>query len=103
MSIRIDAEDGTMTIHTARTTYQMQTGPGGHLLHVYYGPRAEGKFVRSLIPADHGFSMNPYDIREGRNYSVDQLPLEYPGSNIGDFRTAAVDLITDQEIGRAHV
>ena len=98
MSIRIDAESGTVTMHTARTTYQMQTGPGGHLLHVYYGLRAEGNFVRSLVPADHGFSMNPYDIREGRSYSVDQLPLEYPGSNIGDFRTPAVDLITDQGI-----
>ena len=98
MSIRIDAENKTVTIHTARTTYQMQTGAGGHLLHLYYGPLTEGNFVRSLVPADHGFSMNPYDVREGRSYSVDQLPLEYPGSNIGDFRTAAVDLITDQGI-----
>ena len=98
MSIRIDSENGTVTMHTARTTYQMQTGTGGHLLHVYYGPRAEGRFARSIVPADHGFSMNPYDIREGRSCSVDQLPLEYPGSNIGDFRTAAVDLITDDGI-----
>ncbi len=98
MSIRIDSENGTVTLHTARTTYQMQTGTGGHLLHVYYGPRTGGRFAQSLVPADHGFSMNPYDIREGRNYSADQLPLEYPGSNIGDFRTAAVDLITDTGI-----
>ena len=98
MSIRIDPDCGTFTLHTARTTYQMQIGTGGHLLHVYYGPKAEGTFARSIVPADHGFSMNPYDIREGRKYSVDQLPLEYPGSNIGDFRTAAVDLISDTGI-----
>ncbi len=98
MSIRIDSEYGILTLHTAHTTYQMQIGRGGHLLHVYYGPRAEGMFARSIVPADHGFSMNPYEIREGRNYSVDQLPLEYPGSNIGDFRTAAVDLISDKGI-----
>ena len=98
MSIRIDSENGTLTLHTAHTAYQMQIGRGGHLLHVYYGPDAEGTFARSIVPADHGFSMNPYEIREGRSYSVDQLPLEYPGSNIGDFRTAAVDLITDNGI-----
>ena len=98
MSIRIDSENGILTLHTAHTTYQMQIGTGGHLLHTYYGPRTEGTFAQSLIPADHGFSMNPYDMREGRSYSVDQLPLEYPGSNIGDFRTAAVDLITDAGI-----
>lgn len=98
MSIRIDSESGTVTMHTARTTYQMQTGAGGQLLHVYYGPRTEGSFAQAIVPADHGFSMNPYDLREGRGYSVDQFPLEYPGSNIGDFRTAAVDLITDTGI-----
>ena len=94
MSIRIDSENGILSLHTAHTTYQMQVSRGGHLLHVYYGPAAEGAFARSIVPADHGFSMNPYDIREGRNYSADQLPMEYPGSNIGDFRTAAVDLIS---------
>ena len=98
MSIRIESESGTLTLHTAHTTYQMQIGRGGHLLHVYYGPKAEGTFARAIVPADHGFSMNPYEIREGRSYSVDQLPLEYPGSNIGDFRTAAVDLISSEGI-----
>lgn len=98
MSVWIDTENGILTLHTAHTTYQMQIGTGGHLLHTYYGPRTEGTFARSFVPADHGFSMNPYDIREGRTYSADQLPLEYPGSNIGDFRTAAVDLITDTGI-----
>ena len=98
MSIRIDTENRTLTLHTAHTTYQMQIGIGGHLLHVYYGPQAEGRFARAIVPADHGYSMNPYDIREGRSYSVDQLPLEYPGSNIGDFRTSAVDLISDTGI-----
>ena len=98
MSIRIDSEKGILTLHTAHTAYQMQIGTGGHLLHTYYGPQAEGMFARAIGPADHGFSMNPYDIREGRNYSVDQLPLEYPGSNIGDFRVSAVDLISDTGI-----
>ena len=76
----------------------MQIGAGGHLLHLYYGPRTEGTFIRSLVPADHGFSMNPYDLREGRCFSADQFPLEYPGSNIGDFRVSALDLITDTGI-----
>ena len=67
MSIRIDSENGILSLHTAHTTYQMQVSRGGHLLHVYYGPAAEGAFARSIVPADHGFSMNPYDIREGRN------------------------------------
>ena len=98
MSIAIDTANGTLTLQTAHSSYQMQIGSRGHLFHTYYGSQAEGVFSRSVVPADHGFSMNPYDIREGRGFSVDQFPLEYAGSNIGDYRTAALDLITDTGI-----
>ena len=98
MSILIDTENDIITLHTNRSTYQMQVAGGGHLLHLYYGPRTEGSFARSLVPADHGFSMNPYDIREGRGFSVDQFPLEYAGSHVGDFRVPALDMLTDDGI-----
>lgn len=31
--------DTCFTLHTAHTSYQMAVGPGGALLHTYYGPR----------------------------------------------------------------
>ena len=40
MSIVFDPEQKTFTLQTEKSTYQMQIGHLGHLLHLYYGPRA---------------------------------------------------------------
>lgn len=92
MSIHYDAETKTLTLHTARTTYQMKLGKYGHLLHTYYGPRAEGDMSYALQPADHGFCGNPPEAGWDRGYSLDFLPQEYPCLGSGDFRHPAFTL-----------
>ena len=72
--------------------YQMQIGPAGHLLHLYFGRRAPDDFGYLYPPQDRGFSPNPYELRENRGWSLDTMPQEYSGSLTGDYRLSALEL-----------
>ena len=96
MSIRFDEQARTIILATRNTTYQMQIGSLGHLLHLYYGRRTAGDCLDYQYPPhDAGFSPQPYEDRRARNISMDILPQEYSGSNTGDFRLPALELRTD--------
>ena len=94
MSIVFDAAARTLTLHTRDSSYQMQIGPLGYLLHTYYGRRAEGDFSALHLQKDVGFSPNPYELAAGRGWSLDTMPQEYAGANAGDFRLPAVCAVT---------
>ena len=61
MAIVYDHENRTFTLHTDRSSYQMQVDPYGYLLHLYYGKRTEGCMDYLLCRGDRGFSGNPSD------------------------------------------
>ena len=91
MSIVYDASAKTLSLNTRESSYQMQIGPLGYLLHGYYGRRAEGNFTSLHRQKDVGFSPVPYELAEKtRGFSPDTLPLELSGANAGDFRLPAV-------------
>ena len=91
MSIVYDASARTLTLHTRESSYQMQIGPLGYLLHCYYGRRAEGNFAPLHRKKDVGFSPVPYELAgETRGFSPDTLLQELSGANAGDFRLASV-------------
>ena len=94
MSIVFHPQANTLTLFTRNTSYQMGIAPTGHLLHLYYGRRAEGSFDYLLYPRDCGFSPNPYEKRMDRGWSLDTLPQEYSGSCTGDYRLSAVLPVT---------
>ena len=94
MSIVFDNEKRSFTLTTRNTVYQMQIGPLGYLLHLYYGRRAEGCFDYLHLERDCGFSPNPYELQDGRGWSLDTMPQEYSGANCGDFRLSAVNAET---------
>ncbi len=95
MSIVYDAAARTLTLHTRESSYQMQIGPLGHLLHTYYGRRAEGNFRSLHLLKDVGFSPVPHELDgETRGWSLDTLPQELSGANSGDFRLASLCAVT---------
>ncbi len=98
MSIQFQPEEKTFTLCTRHTAYQIQIGPLGYLLHLYYGRRAEGTFDYLYRPKDCGFSPNPYELRLDRDWSLDLLPQEYSGSNGGDYRLSSLNLVTDSGV-----
>ena len=98
MSILFDDTSRTFTLTTRNTAYQMQLAPTGHLLHLYYGRRAEGRFDYLYLPHDCGFSPNPYELRDNRGWSLDTLPQEYSGTNGGDYRLGALLPVTEDGV-----
>lgn len=89
MAIIYNQDKQIFSLHTKNTTYQMQVGIYGHLLHLYYGKRTEDCLDYLLTYYDRGFSGNPYEAGDNRAYSLDALPQEYPVYGTGDYRTTA--------------
>ena len=81
-----------ITLQTKNTTYQMGVNEMGFLMHLYYGPRAEGDMSFLLDVRDRGFAGNPYDAGLDRAFSPDVVPLEYPCYGNGDFRSPAFNI-----------
>ena len=91
--ILYDQQAMTFTLHTQNTTYQMKVDGYQVLLHTYYGPRIRSCDMSYLIEyADRGFSPNPGEAGNRREYSLDYLPQEYAGCGVGDFRLPALEL-----------
>ena len=87
-----------ITLQTKHTTYQMGIAEHGFLLHLYYGPKAEGDMSYLLIAYDRGFSGNPYDAGNDRTFSMDTFPLEYPCYGNGDYRSPAFNVKNEQGV-----
>lgn len=92
MSIVFQPEHALFTLTTRNSSYQMRVGRYGHLLHLYYGRRAEGDFSYLYEPADYGFSPNPYEGRTERGRSLDTYPQEFSSGNTGDYRLNALSV-----------
>ena len=95
MGIRFDPTSKTLTLTTRSSAYQMQIGPLGHLLHLYYGPLASDCFSYLYLPRDVGFSPNPAALREGRGWSLDTQPQEYSAALCGDYRLSSLEFTTE--------
>ena len=94
MAIVHDTKANTITLHSRNTTYQMQIGENGHLLHLYYGKKIEDCCLNHrLVLTDCGFSPNSYEARYRRDISLDVLPQEYSSANSGDFRVPALECV----------
>ena len=96
MAIQFDPTDRTITLQTRTTTYQMQIGANGRVLHLYYGRRIDGMCLDyPCILTDCGFSPNSYEDRLHREVSPDILPLEYSSAGCGDYRVPALECVSD--------
>ena len=97
MAIQFDAGNRTITLHTRKTTYQMQISDTGHVLHLYYGRRIDDMCLDyPYIMTDCGFSPNCYEDRLRREVSPDILPLEYSAAGAGDFRVPALECLSEE-------
>ena len=91
MSIRYIEETGQLILETRSTSYQMKIDSLGYLNHLYYGPKVETTDMSYPYRIyDHGFSGNPYDMRNNRAFSLDSMPQEYTSFGVGDFRVSSI-------------
>ncbi|MBP5254660.1 MAG: alpha-galactosidase, partial [Lachnospiraceae bacterium] len=94
MSIRYNPDCRTITLNTARTTYQVKIDRLGVARHAYYGARTADEDLSYLVyEKGDGMSVNPYEAGyEDRSYSLDTLPQEYSGFGSGDYRETALSV-----------
>lgn len=87
MAIQISPDGRTFTLATAKSSYQMMADAYGVLLHLYYGRKIAAENLEDRIfKSDVGFAGNPVEAGTHRDYSLDVLPQELPGSGVGDYR-----------------
>ena len=91
MSIRYIEKTGQLILETASTCYQMKIDSMGYLNHLYYGPKLGQNDMSYMFRTyDHGFSGNPYDMRNNRDFSLDSMAQEYTSFGVGDFRVNSI-------------
>ncbi|MCQ2491531.1 MAG: alpha-galactosidase [Lachnospiraceae bacterium] len=94
MSIRYLEQTKTFMLDTKSTTYQMKVDHLGYLMHTYYGETISDDDLSYLyIPADRGFSGNPYEAETDRTYSLDTLPQEFSSNGVGDCRKTSIEVL----------
>ena len=99
MSILYDEATRIFHLQTEHSSYQMQVGPYGSLLHLYYGPRVEDGLGHLYTPKERGFSGNPADTGNDRTFSFDTAPQEYSCFGGADYRTACLEAVSAQGAG----
>ena len=91
MSIRYIRTTKQLILETQNTAYQMKIDELGYLQHLYYGPKlGHNDMSYPYRIYDHGFSGNPYDMRQNRAYSLDSMAQEYTSFGVGDFRVTSI-------------
>ncbi len=91
MAIDFDEEQGTYTLLTENSMYQMKQDRYGVLLHTWFGPVTEPyDYAYRITYANRGFSGNPAEALADQTYSLDALPQEYPSFGSGDYRSCAL-------------
>ncbi|WP_211746092.1 alpha-galactosidase [Paenibacillus sp. Marseille-Q4541] len=91
MSIIYDSELRLFHLQAKDTSYCLQIVREGYLCHLYWGKSIH--HFRNSVPLgyiDRGFSPNPDP--EDRTFSLDTIPLEYPGYGNGDFGPPAYQI-----------
>ena len=95
MSIAFCAENQVFSLTTVHHLYQMKLAEGGFLLHLYYGLKTDTDMSYRIHCTDRGFSGNPYEQRLNRGFSTDTLPQEYPCAGVGDYRSPALRVLSE--------
>ena len=94
MAIYIDEQKKLFTLSTNNTSYQMMADKYLVLNHLYYGENIDQEDMSYLLDyQDRGFSGNPYEAGNERDYSLDSRPQEYSTTGVGDYRINSVSVI----------
>ena len=94
MALYIDEQKKLFTLSTKNTSYQMMADKYLVLNHLYYGENIGQDDMSYLLDyQDRGFSGNPYEAGNERDYSLDSRPQEYSTNGVGDYRINSVSVI----------
>lgn len=86
MNIICNEEKKLFALETNSSTYLMQVGPSGELLHVCYGGKIDCTDDLSTMPLRRDCAFSPSPESQGRSNSLNVMPTEFAGFGSGDFR-----------------
>ena len=95
MSISYLQEERVFRLDTPGSTYLIAlVDEEGFLGHMYYGRRVPDAGMRSLLRQDP--DQPPFRLRGDQTTFLDELPTEYSGSGLGDFRESCLRVETGE-------
>lgn len=93
MRIQYDEAAGTFKLDTKKTSYVIGLADEKRFIgHVYYGGRISDTDVAYLMRTGESPFVPSRNNRD-RSSFLDAFPMEYPGSNTGDFRESALEVL----------
>lgn len=97
MAIIYDSEKKIFHLQAGDSSYIMQVSEHGFLYHVYYGKHVSDNDLSHLLVTGGGasFSSSPADAP---GWSLDIVPMEYPGAGAGDHRVPAVSVMDQKGV-----
>lgn len=91
--IRFDERLKTFFLDTKNSTYAFKITEHGFLKHLHYGGKADGDL--EYIAEDKWISFGPNFFGGKLHQTLDNMPNEYAGYGLGDFRTPAYIIIEE--------
>lgn len=88
MPVKVNEKEKVFLLNTPKTTYAMGVVDDGFLAHIYYGKRLNTSDIRYLLKEEDPPYVPGKNKRE-ENAFLDQLPMEYPETGMGDYRESA--------------
>lgn len=93
MPIKYMEKEQLFKLDGGNASYIFEIGPGGYLLHLYYGPYLPDANVKHMKYRGSfaSFSPNSPDVDLG-DFTADLAPMEYSCNGTGDFRISALQV-----------
>ena len=91
MPIFYDEKRRIFRLDSATTSYAMEIGPMGYLLHLYYGAKISDTDLEYLsFTASHASFSARMTYDDGINFAKNLSRMEYAGFGCGDYRTSSL-------------
>ena len=93
MSIIFSEKERVFHLNTPNSSYLIGlVDELGFLGHVYYGRKVRDNSLHQLLR----LSDVPFKDNSGQTAFLDELPTEYPGHGLGDFRESCLQVETEE-------
>ena len=97
MTITFDQKHQVFHLTNEKISYVLGILRNGHLGHFYFGSKLpEGEYTQNLFRRDENRGLTNYVYEGDMSFSLNLERLEYPCFGTTDYRTPAIDIISDR-------
>lgn len=97
MTITFDQKHQVFHLTNEKISYVLGILRNGHLGHFYFGSKLpEGEYTQNLFRRDENRGLTNYVYEGDMSFSLNLERLEYPCFGTTDYRTPAIDIVSDR-------